>query len=71
MGGALQADRLSQVGQVVEVSDDAAVVGVEEGLQHEAGEELGLSKGSWRAAVAIRRKGPFSDMKGHRRHLPW
>src|SRR6516162_5567961 len=40
----VQAEVGAQLGEVVEQGDDAAVVGLEEGLQGQAGEELVLGK---------------------------
>ena len=47
-----------------------AVVGLEEGLEHQAGKELRLGEGVGPAAADVGRGCPFPDEEGRRRHPP-
>ena len=61
MGHLGQAEVVAQGGEVGQQLDDAAVVGLEEGLQDQAGEQLGLRIEFGTIAMRIERKGVGSD----------
>ena len=71
IGDAFEPEHAAQLGQVVEVSFDAAVVGTEERLEYEAGEQLGLGEDLGGKAVRVIRQGLSADLQRHDGHRPW
>lgn len=67
----LQAQHLYQVRQVEQHRRDAAVVGLEEGLEHQAGEELRLGVDLGAVAVGVQRQGLRARFQRLHRHHPW
>jgi hypothetical protein len=64
VGNALQADSPGQIRGVGQVLGDAAVIGVQKGLQHQASEQLGLGIEFWTVAMGIGPQGLATDSQG-------
>lgn len=66
-----QAQRAAEVGVVVQDGDDAAVIGLVELLEDEAGEQLRLRELVRTARMRIWPQRLSADSQRHLRHLPW
>ena len=64
MGRLLDAEIVAELAEVLEHLDDAAVIGLEEGLENENGDELVLREGLLRELRGIGRNGFLSEAQG-------
>jgi hypothetical protein len=64
VGHAAQAEGAAEVGQLFEVDGDAPVVGLEEGLQGQAGEQLRLGVRLGAVLVGVAAQGPLARGQG-------